>query len=92
VKVLEHGLSDSARARATAQALAALCVGGMVVARPIADQGLADELRDACVGGRAHDGRMGQAGKIAIADFQAAPSALEAGAERTAPRSSRLPV
>lgn len=32
----------------TAQAIAALCVGGMVVARAMDDRRLADELRDAC--------------------------------------------
>jgi len=33
----------------TAQATAALCVGGMVVARALVDRKLADELRDACM-------------------------------------------
>ena len=32
----------------TAQAIAALCVGGMVVARAMEDRRLADDLRDAC--------------------------------------------
>ena len=32
----------------TARAIAALCIGGMVVARAMDDHGLADELRDAC--------------------------------------------
>jgi TetR/AcrR family transcriptional regulator, transcriptional repressor for nem operon len=31
------------------QAMAALCVGGMVVARALADRGYADKLRDACM-------------------------------------------
>jgi TetR/AcrR family transcriptional repressor of nem operon len=35
--------------REQAQAMAALCVGGMVVARALADRGYADELRDACM-------------------------------------------
>ena len=35
--------------RAKAQAVAALCVGGMVVARAIENRVLADELRDACM-------------------------------------------
>jgi len=34
---------------ATAQAIAALCIGGMVVARAIDDPGFADELRGACL-------------------------------------------
>jgi hypothetical protein len=33
----------------TAQATAALCVGGMVVARAINNREVADELRDACM-------------------------------------------
>jgi TetR/AcrR family transcriptional repressor of nem operon len=36
------------RGLATAQAIAALCIGGMVVARAIEDRALADQLRDAC--------------------------------------------
>jgi TetR/AcrR family transcriptional repressor of nem operon len=49
VSVLERSLSDKNRARHTrAQAIAALCVGGMVLARSVVDRALADELRDAC--------------------------------------------
>jgi len=33
--------------RATAQGIASLCIGGMVVARALVDPILADELRDA---------------------------------------------
>ena len=36
-------------AAATAQAIAALCVGGMVVARAMDDRRCADQLRDACM-------------------------------------------
>jgi TetR/AcrR family transcriptional regulator, transcriptional repressor for nem operon len=36
------------RGLAAAQAIAALCIGGMVVARAIEDRALADQLRDAC--------------------------------------------
>lgn len=35
--------------RKNAKAIAALCVGGMVVARAMADRTVADELRDACM-------------------------------------------
>jgi AcrR family transcriptional regulator len=50
VDVLERSLSDKDRPRhARARAIAALCVGGMVLARSIADCALADELRDACM-------------------------------------------
>jgi hypothetical protein len=36
-------------ATTTAQAIAALCVGGMVVARAMDDRAVADELREACL-------------------------------------------
>lgn len=79
-KVLEHSLVNSGRTRATnpatsrattAKAVAALCVGGMVVARAMEDRALADELRDACMatalklGGwdRKTNARNGRAGR-----------------------------
>ncbi len=50
VDVLGRSLADKDRPRDTrARAIAALCVGGMVLARSIADRTLADELRDACM-------------------------------------------
>jgi AcrR family transcriptional regulator len=50
VSVLERSsLGNRQPRRATAQATAALCVGGMVVARALVDRALADELRDACM-------------------------------------------
>jgi TetR/AcrR family transcriptional regulator, transcriptional repressor for nem operon len=50
VDVLERSQSkvNSSR-RMNAQAIAALCVGGMVISRAIADRVLADELRDSCM-------------------------------------------
>jgi TetR/AcrR family transcriptional regulator, transcriptional repressor for nem operon len=49
VSVLERSLVDKKRPRRMrAQAIAAMCVGGMVVARTMVDRGLADELRSAC--------------------------------------------
>jgi TetR/AcrR family transcriptional repressor of nem operon len=64
VDVLERSSTGNGRPRRiTAQATAALCVGGMVVARAMVDRNLADELRDACttvalsLGGWAHDGK-----------------------------------
>lgn len=51
VSVLERSVADKrAPRRKRAQAIAALCVGGMVVARSMADRRRADELRDACMG------------------------------------------
>jgi TetR/AcrR family transcriptional regulator, transcriptional repressor for nem operon len=50
VSVLERSSITNGRPRpATAQAVAALCVGGMVVARALVSRTLADELRDACM-------------------------------------------
>jgi TetR/AcrR family transcriptional repressor of nem operon len=49
VSVLERSLVDKKRPRRTkAQAIAALCIGGMVVARTMVDRATADELRKAC--------------------------------------------
>ena len=48
VGVLERGMTPgSRRNHGTAQAVAALCVGGMVVARSMENRALADELREA---------------------------------------------
>src|SRR6266478_4652274 len=50
VSVLERSLAQNGRPRrATAQGIASLCIGGMVVARALVDPALADELRDACM-------------------------------------------
>jgi TetR/AcrR family transcriptional repressor of nem operon len=49
VSVLERSLTRKARRRhRTAQTIAALSIGGMVVARSMVDRSLADELRMAC--------------------------------------------
>ena len=52
VDILARGMSGAARTplqrNVNSRAIAALCVGGMVVARALADRALADELRDAC--------------------------------------------
>jgi AcrR family transcriptional regulator len=50
VGVLERSLTEDGRPRRTvAQATAALCVGGMVVARAMVNRAVADDLRDACM-------------------------------------------
>jgi TetR/AcrR family transcriptional repressor of nem operon len=50
VSVLERSSIVNGQPRHTsAQAIAALCVGGMVVARAMLDRTLADKLRDACM-------------------------------------------
>jgi TetR/AcrR family transcriptional regulator, transcriptional repressor for nem operon len=50
VGLLERDVTDEKRdRRARAQAVAALCVGAMVVARAIENRVVADELREACM-------------------------------------------
>lgn len=50
VDVLQRSLADKNRScGARAQAIAALCVGGMVVARALEDRAIADQLRAACM-------------------------------------------
>src|SRR5438445_3152203 len=50
VSVLERSLTQNGRTRrATAQGIASICIGGMVVARALVDPVLAEELRDACM-------------------------------------------
>ncbi len=49
VNILERSSTENGRNRhTTAQAIAALCVGGMIVARAMVNRPVADELRDAC--------------------------------------------
>jgi TetR/AcrR family transcriptional repressor of nem operon len=49
VSVLERSMVKNGQSRRTvAQATAALCIGGMVVARTVVDRNVADELREAC--------------------------------------------
>jgi TetR/AcrR family transcriptional regulator, transcriptional repressor for nem operon len=50
VSVLERSLTQNSHSRrATAQGIASICIGGMVVARALVDPALANELRDACM-------------------------------------------
>lgn len=50
VSVLERSLIQNGRRRhTTAQSIAALAIGGMVVARTMVDRALADELRAGCI-------------------------------------------
>jgi AcrR family transcriptional regulator len=51
IAVLDRSLSGAPRQRRErAQAIAALCIGGMVVARASVNREFADELRDGCMG------------------------------------------
>ena len=50
VNLLEHSSTTKGSSRSTeAKAIAALCIGGMVVARALEDRATADELRAACM-------------------------------------------
>lgn len=49
VDVLQRSVRNKQQRRHTrAQAIAAMCIGGMIVARTMVDRALADELRDGC--------------------------------------------
>jgi AcrR family transcriptional regulator len=48
VRALENSMASRGR-HATAQATAAMCIGGMIVARAMADRALADRLREDCM-------------------------------------------
>src|SRR6202795_332595 len=55
VSVLERSMTESGNARRLkAQGIAAMCIGGMIVARTVVDRALADELRTSCMA-VAHD-------------------------------------
>jgi len=50
VSVLERSMIENGRPRRTiAQAIAALCIGGMIVSRTVVDRAVADQLREACM-------------------------------------------
>jgi TetR/AcrR family transcriptional repressor of nem operon len=49
VSVLERSLMQGRARKTRAQAIAALCIGGMVVARAMHDRAHADKLRDDCM-------------------------------------------
>ena len=66
VSVLERSSIQNGRPRrVTAQATAALCVGGMVVARAMLNRATADELREACMSVALKLGGWRAAAKIA---------------------------
>jgi AcrR family transcriptional regulator len=76
VSVLERSTTgDSGPSRKQAQAIAALCVGGMIVARAMADRAHADELRDACMGIALELGGWNQKRRLKNRDFKRAQRA-----------------
>jgi TetR/AcrR family transcriptional repressor of nem operon len=73
VSVLERSTAgDGGPSRGQAQAIAALCVGGMIVARAMADRVHADELRDACMGIALELGGWGKERRLKNEDFKRA--------------------
>jgi TetR/AcrR family transcriptional repressor of nem operon len=76
VSVLERSTAgNGGPSREQAQAIAALCVGGMIVARAMADRVHADELRDACMGIALELGGWGQQRRLKNGDFNRAQRA-----------------
>lgn len=71
VSVLDRStVKNGGPRRHSAQAIAALCVGGMVVARALADRGHADELRDACMNVALELGGWSKKGKLANGNYK----------------------
>jgi TetR/AcrR family transcriptional regulator, transcriptional repressor for nem operon len=78
VSVLERSTArDGGLPREQAQAIAALCVGGMIVARAMADRVHADELRDACMEIALQLGGWGKERKSKNGDFKRAQRARQ---------------
>jgi AcrR family transcriptional regulator len=79
VSVLERSTARAGGpSREQAQAIAALCVGGMIVARAMADRVHADELRDACMGIALELGGWGRKRRLKNGDFKRAQRARTA--------------
>jgi len=78
--MLERNLADDGSdAHSKAQAIAALCVGGMVVARALEDRALADELRESAMTVALELGgweQKGQCGMLSACASSSSPSAL----------------
>jgi len=73
VSILERSLADNDKPRHDrARAIAALCVGGMVVARSVMDRELADELRDGCMSVALRLGGWDKASKLKHIEARAA--------------------
>lgn len=71
VSALERSMSENGQPRrTTAQGIAAMCVGDMVVARAMVDRALADELRDACMVVALELGRWDTMGKSKNGKFK----------------------
>jgi TetR/AcrR family transcriptional repressor of nem operon len=79
VNVLERSLVQNGQPRRTiAQATAALCIGGMVVARTVVDRAVADELREACMSVALQMGGWEKRGKTRNGRFKQPPKSRAA--------------
>src|ERR1700688_361338 len=79
VNVLERSLVQNGHRRRTiAQAAAALCIGGMVVARTVVDRAVADELREACMSVALQMGGWEKRGKTRNGSFKQPPKSRAA--------------
>ena len=82
VSVLERSLLDKRRdGRATAQVIAALSIGGMVVARTLVDRTHADELRSSCLAAAPELGGWGKRASPARGRVGSARSDMRLGKE-----------
>lgn len=83
VSVLERSLVQKGQPRRTiAQATAALCIGGMVVARTVVNRAVADELREACTSVAMQLGGWNQLGKSKNGKRKRRPTPQAAAAAR----------
>jgi TetR/AcrR family transcriptional repressor of nem operon len=79
VNVLERSLVQNGQPRRTiARATAALCIGGMVVARTVVDRAVADELREACMSVALQMGGWEKRGKTRNGRFKQPPKSRAA--------------
>src|ERR1700738_2630557 len=83
VSVLERSLVQNGQPRRTiAQATAALCIGGMVVARTVVNRAVADELREACMSVALQMGGWDKRGKSKNGKAKRRPTLRAAAAMR----------
>ncbi len=91
VNVLERSLLDKRRdGRATAQVIAALSIGGMVVARTLVDRAHADQLRGACLAAALELGGWHQKTSSVRGRLRHAGSEIRLGSSKTTQRVEKV--
>ena len=92
VSVLERSITNkNGASRSTAQAIAALSIGGMVVARTLVDRKHADELRESCIAAAMELGGWGKSrGKESSGKIQLKSGDDSNNGARTASNRKRL--